>query len=169
VVGSDPLSGAQLASKTAFIVVQDLFLTDTARQADVVLPSASAYEKSGTVTNVTGQVQRLKKAASVMGTKPDLDIFGLLARAMRFNFGPANHEKIFDEIRNSVRGYNVSLPVIAAGGAAHTAPVNGRVEIESRPDLIRSSGDTLFTSGTLGRYSKILQSVPEAPGQLYKK
>ena len=42
---------------------------------------------------------------------------------------------------------------------AQTMPVNGRVTVSSRPEPIRSSHDTLFTSGTLGRYSKALHKV----------
>ncbi|MBM3796177.1 MAG: NADH-quinone oxidoreductase subunit NuoG [Acidobacteria bacterium] len=170
VVGSNPLEKQGLASSNAFIVVQDMFLTETAKRADIVLPSASLYEKNGTVTNGTGQVQRLKKAASVMGAKTDLDILGLAARAIKLDgLGAANAEKIFDEIRSSVRGYNVPLPVIATGGAPLTAPLNGRVDVQPQPELIRSAQDTLFTSGTLGRYSKMLNSVMEAPGKLYGK
>ena len=45
--------------------------------------------------------------------------------------------------------------------------MNGHVPSSSRPDLIQSSRDTLFTSGSLGRYSKTLSSVLEAPGGLY--
>ena len=47
VVGANPLKDASLAAASAFVVVQDLFLTETARRADIVLPAASAYEKSG--------------------------------------------------------------------------------------------------------------------------
>ncbi|MCC6590857.1 MAG: NADH-quinone oxidoreductase subunit NuoG [Bryobacterales bacterium] len=169
VVGANPLKDAALASPSAFVVVQDLFLTETAKRADVVLPAASAYEKLGTVTNGTGEVQRLRRGITVMGAKPDLDIFGLIARVLKVNAGPANHEKIFEEIRANVAGYNVALPLIATGGAAPTMPVNGRVNVEARPDLVRSSRDTLFTSGSLGRYSKMLNSVIEAPGELYKR
>ena len=169
VVGANPLKRGALASQNAFVIVQDLFLTETAQRADIVLPAASAYEKHGTVTNGTGEVQRLRKGITVMGVKADLEIFGLVARAMRLTLGPAQHDKIFEEIRANVGGYNVPLPVIATGGAAPTMPVNGRVEIEVRPDLIRSAGDTLFTSGSLSRYSKLLNSVMEAPGQLYKR
>ena len=169
VVGSNPLERATLASANAFVVVQDMFLTETARRADIVLPAASAYEKTGTVTNGTGEVQKLKKGPSVMGAKSDLDILSLAARAMQFNLGAAQPDKLFEEIRATVRGYNVPLPVIATGGAAPTAPLNGRVPIDSRPDLIRSAQDTLFTSGSLGRYSKLLNSVMEAPGKLYGK
>src|SRR4029077_7526926 len=76
VVGANPLKCATSASKNAFVVVQDLFMTETAKQADIILPAASAYEKNGTVTNVCGEVQRLKQAIKVMGTKTDLEIFG---------------------------------------------------------------------------------------------
>ena len=62
VVGANPLKNATLASANAFVVVQDLFMTETAKRADIVLPAASAYEKSGTVTNVCGEVQKLKHA-----------------------------------------------------------------------------------------------------------
>src|SRR5581483_4471023 len=58
VVGANPLRHAALASASAFVVVQDLFLTETAQRAAVVLPAASAYEKKGTVTNVCGEVQK---------------------------------------------------------------------------------------------------------------
>ncbi len=168
VVGSNPLRGRTLAARDAFVVVQDLFLTETARRADVVLPAASAYEKSGTVTNVCGEVQRLRKALETMGTKPDLEIFGLLAKAMGINLGPPKPEAVFEEIRATVRGYNVPLPVLAAGGASPADPVDGRIAADPRPEWIRSSRDTLFTSGTLGRYSKTLSSVSEAPGELYR-
>jgi NADH-quinone oxidoreductase subunit G len=60
-----------------------------------------------------------------------------------------------------VRGYEVDLAAIDTCGAARTMPVNGRVPVESRPDLIRSAHDNIFTSGTLGRYSKMLNSVLE--------
>ena len=168
VVGENPLDTAILGSTKAFLVVQDMFLTETANRADVVLPSASAYEKAGTVTNVCGEVQRLKAALKVMGSKPDLEIIGLLSKEIGVNIGIWNSDKVFDEIRKTVHGYNISLPVIATGGAAQTTPVNGRVNFQARPDLVQSAHDTLFTSGYLGRYSKTLNSVLEAPGSLYQ-
>ncbi len=140
-------------------------MTETAQRADIVLPAASAYEKSGTVTNVCGEVQKLKQALKVMGAKTDLEIFGLIAKEMGLNLGIWLPDKVFEEIRKTVHGYDVPLPVIATGGAAPTMPLNGRVA--ALPGSIASSGDTLFTSGTLSRYSKILNSVMEAPGTLY--
>ena len=64
----------RIASTEAFVIVQDLFLTETAARADILFPAASAYEKHGTVTNVCGEVQRLKGGVQVMGAKPDLEI-----------------------------------------------------------------------------------------------
>src|SRR5204862_4295319 len=163
VVGANPLKDAELRARPGLVVVQDLFLTETAQIADVVLPAASAYEKTGTVTNVCGEVQRLKKAAQTMGAKPDLEIIGLIAKEMGAarDMGPWLPGDVFNEIRRTVRGYEIDLAAIDTGGAARTMPVNGRVPVESRPDLIRSAHDNLFTSGTLGRYSKMLNSVLE--------
>jgi NADH-quinone oxidoreductase subunit G len=167
VVGANPLKHSSLAAGNAFVVVSDMFLTETAQRADVVFPAASAYEKNGTVTNVCGEVQRLKACLQVMGTKPDLEIIGLVCKEMGINIGIWTSDKVFDEIRTTVHGYNIPLPIVASGGAAQTTPVNGHVPSSSRPDLIQSSRDTLFTSGSLGRYSKTLSSVLEAPGGLY--
>jgi predicted molibdopterin-dependent oxidoreductase YjgC len=55
VVGANTLSRAALRAQQAFVVVQDLFLTETAARADVVFPAACGYEKSGTVTNTCGE------------------------------------------------------------------------------------------------------------------
>jgi|SRR5579871_1124122 len=163
VVGANPLKNGALNAKKGFTVVQELFLTETAKAADVVLPAASAYEKNGTVTNVCGEVQRLRKAAQTMGAKPDLEIIGLIAKELGAarEMGPWLPNAVFDEIRQNVRGYNVAPASIDSGGAAQTMPVNGRISVESRPDLIRSAHDDLFTSGTLGRYSRMLNSVLE--------
>jgi NADH-quinone oxidoreductase subunit G len=168
VVGANPLRGRSPAPAWGgrFVVVHDLFLTETAQAADVVFPAASAYEKGGTVTNVCGEVQRLRKAVGAMGAKPDLEIMGLLAREMGVaaEMGPWIPDTVFTEIRKNVRGYDVPLPVLEMGGAAQTAAVNGRVALDGRPELIRSAHENLFTSGTLGRYSKVLNSVVENHG-----
>jgi NADH-quinone oxidoreductase subunit G len=163
VVGANPLKGGA-GRKAAFLVVQDLFLTETAQQADIVLPAASAYEKNGTVTNTTGEVQQLTRAVNTMGAKPDLEIMGFIAREMGVaaQMGPWLPQVVFEEIRKSVRGYLLPMPVIATGGAAQTMPVNGRIPVENRSGLVRSDHNGLFASGTLGRYSKVLNSVLES-------
>jgi NADH-quinone oxidoreductase subunit G len=172
VVGANPLKGgAGLPARPGgpggpphFLVVQDLFLTETAQQAHVVLPAACAYEKNGTVTNTTGEVQRLARAINTMGAKPDLEIMGFIAREMGVAgaLGPWVPDTVFEEIRRHVRGYEVPAPVLVTGGAAQTMPVNGRIPVESRPDLVQSDHNGLFASGTLGRYSRVLHSVLES-------
>jgi NADH-quinone oxidoreductase subunit G len=166
IMGANPLkNGADLGSENVFVVVQDLFMTETAKFADVILPAASAYEKNGTVTNTCGEVQKLKAAVKVMGAKPDLEIMGLLAKEMGVNLGVWLPDKVLEEIRRTVHGYNVPLPVLATGGAAQAVPLNGRVA--ALPGAISSARDTLFTSGTLSQYSHVLNSVMESPGALY--
>jgi len=144
VVGANPLEHGALVAKSAFIVVQEMFLTETAAVANVVLPASSAYEKAGTVTNVCGEVQRLREGLRAMGTKPDLEIIGLIAKEMGLAplMGPWLPDAVAAEIRKNGR-QAISLP--------HTSP-------------IRSSHDTLFTSGTLGRYSQVLHNVMEGRG-----
>ena len=88
VVGADPVSKGSVdaeALKNTFVVVQDIFLTETAALADVVLPAASLYEKTGTVTNTFGDVQIVHKAADRAGVKPDFEILVRLADAMGAN------------------------------------------------------------------------------------
>ena len=85
VVGADPaakLGADKTALKNAYVIVADLFLTETAALADVVLPAASLYEKSGTVTNSFGDVQLAKKAADLAGVRPEFEILVRLAGAM---------------------------------------------------------------------------------------
>jgi NADH-quinone oxidoreductase subunit G len=90
VVGANPAgagSGVRqsvdlAALKNTFVIVQDLFLTETAALADVVFPAASLYEKTGTVTNTFGDLQMVKKAADHAGVKPDFEILVRLGGSM---------------------------------------------------------------------------------------
>jgi NADH-quinone oxidoreductase subunit G len=210
VVGSNPVAryGVDPASlKNTFLIVQDMFLTETALLADVVLPAANLYEKSGTVTNTYGDLQLVKKAADRAGVRTDFELIVRLAdkagvnprtlvpygTGVRADMGQsrgaqsgeadrhavwlaANHLEmkvspfdpfaILDEIQRLVPGYGVSRLELLAGNAAHLeAPL---VQIETaraaaaRRDLVLPARDTLFTSGTLGRYSPMLHSVMES-------
>ena len=90
VVGSNPVGRLGVepsALKNTFLVVQDMFLTETAALADVVLPAANAYEKSGTFTNTCGDLQIVKKAGEVTTTKPDFEMIVRIADAMGFDVG----------------------------------------------------------------------------------
>jgi len=84
IVGSNPAAryGNAAAFSKPFLIVQDMFLTETAQHADVFLPAAFAYEKAGTVTNTCGDLQRLKKAGDVRGVKADFEIILRIAEKM---------------------------------------------------------------------------------------
>jgi NADH-quinone oxidoreductase subunit G len=156
--------------KLELLIVQEMFLTETARDADIVFPAASAYEKNGTFTNTSGEVQLVRKAAEVMGTRSDFDLLRILSHQLeKVGLGKAFHyktpEAVFDEIRQAVPGYNVQSATLLTGGAEPThvrhSP-NGHVPYDVPLGLIRSADDNLFTSGTLGRFCTMMESLPEA-------
>jgi NADH-quinone oxidoreductase subunit G len=206
VVGSNPVGRMKIdpfAFSKSFVVVQDMFLTETAVMADVVLPAANAYEKSGTFTNTCGDVQLVKKAGEVTDTKADFEMIVRIADAMGFDvrklvpFGggtradmgqsrgaqsgeadrhavwleanglepkmsPFDPMAILDEIQRLVPGYGVSRVNLLAGNSEHTSLAKAGPAAAQKVELISPANDNLFTSGTLGRYSRALQSVIES-------
>jgi NADH-quinone oxidoreductase subunit G len=206
VVGSNPVGRLNIdpfAFSKTFVVVQDMFLTETAIMADVVIPAANAYEKSGTMTNTCGDVQLVKKAGEISGTKTDFEMIVRIADAMGFNvhklvpFGggtradmgqsrgaqsgeadrhavwlemqglepklsPLDPMAILDEIQRLVPGYDVSRINLLAGNSEHTSLANSGPGAAHKPESISPANDSLFTSGTLGRYSRTLKSVMES-------
>ncbi len=85
VVGANPVARFSVdpsALANTFLVVQDMFLTETAELADVVLPAANLYEKSGSVTNSYGDLQLVSKAADKAGTRSDFELIVRLADRM---------------------------------------------------------------------------------------
>ncbi|HLJ75782.1 MAG TPA: NADH-quinone oxidoreductase subunit NuoG [Acidobacteriaceae bacterium] len=212
VVGSNPVAryGIDAAAlRNVFVVAQDMFMTETAQLASVILPAANLYEKAGTVTNTFGDVQLVKKAADQAGARTDFELIVRLAAGMgadvkklvpfgragvRADMGQARGAQsgeadrhgvwlaahnlepklspfdpfaIFDEIQRMVPAYDVPRLDLLAGNDQHVRGISGSglVQIEnigSRRDLVLPSNDTLFSSGTLGRYSNTLNSVIEA-------
>ncbi len=85
IAGADPVGKLDVdpaALKNTFVVVLDIFPGKTTALANVVLPAASLYEKTGTVTNTYGDLQLAKKAADRAGVKPEFEILVRLAGAM---------------------------------------------------------------------------------------
>ena len=81
-----------------FLVVQDIFLTETARVADVVLPASSYAERLGTVTNTERRVQITGKVIDpLLGTKPDWQIICEIAQKMGHDWKYESASEIFDE------------------------------------------------------------------------
>ena len=205
VVGANPVGRLAIdpfVFSKSFVVVQDMFLTETAFMADVVLPAANAYEKSGTCTNTCGDLQLVKKAGEVSGTKSDFEMIVRIADATGFEvrklvpFGagertdmgqsrgaqsgevdrhavwleahglepkmsPLEPTAILDEIQHLVPGYDVSRINLLAGNDQHTTLSGSGPGAVTKPELIVPAHDDLFSSGTLGRFSKALNSVME--------
>lgn len=90
-----------------FLVVQDLFLTETAKFADVILPATSYAEKNGTFTNTERRVQRVRKAVEAPGeAKLDWKIITGIAKGLGAKgFDYETSEDIFNEIRETTPSY----------------------------------------------------------------
>jgi predicted molibdopterin-dependent oxidoreductase YjgC len=109
IIGENPLLSdpdishvKQALCSVDFLVVQDIFLTETAQLAHVVLPAACWAEKDGTFTATDRRVQRIRKAVDPPGqSKPDWEIICELGKAMGagnlFSFGSA--KEVFEELR----------------------------------------------------------------------
>ncbi|SFB35076.1 formate dehydrogenase major subunit [Lentibacillus halodurans] len=84
--------------KLEFFVVQDLFLTETAKYADVILPAVPSLEKEGTFTNTERRIQRLYKALDTKGdSRPDYEIITDLAGRLGYDWGYDHPAVIMDE------------------------------------------------------------------------
>jgi len=115
IVGTDPMMAVpdvinlkKALEKTSFLVVQDIFLSEIAKLAHVVLPAATWVEREGTHTYVDRRVQKVDKLIDPAGeARPDWWIICQLAERMgyedKFNFSSA--EEIFEEIRSCVPQY----------------------------------------------------------------
>jgi NADH-quinone oxidoreductase subunit G len=205
VVGSNPVGRLGIdpvALSKTFVVVQEMFLTETAAIADVVLPAANAYEKTGTFTNTCGDLQLVKKAGEVTNTKSDFEMIVRISDAMGFDVAglvpygagtrsdmgqtrgaqsgeadrhavwleahnlepkmtPFDPMAILDEVQRVVAGYDVSRVNLLAGNDQHLEISESGASLVQAPEMIVPAHDDLFSSGTLGRYSKTLNSVIE--------
>jgi len=85
--------------RVEFLVVSDIFMTETAELADVVLPGVTIAEKDGTLTNTERRVQRIRKAVEPVGeSKPEWKIICELAQKMGYNMKYNNPAEIMEEI-----------------------------------------------------------------------
>ena len=110
--------------KLEFLVVQDIFLTETAEYADVVLPAASSFEKDGTFTNTERRVQRVRKAIDPPGeAMPDWRIICELAKRMGYEMDYDSPAQIMDEIASLTPIYGgISYDRLENGGLQWPCP-----------------------------------------------
>ena len=102
-----------------FLVVQELFLTETARLADVVLPAGTLAEKNGTLTSIERRIQRTRKAINGVGqSMPDWRIFSELGVACgKAEMKYVNAAEVLDEIADTVTYYSgISHRILADNG-----------------------------------------------------
>ncbi|RMD77822.1 MAG: formate dehydrogenase subunit alpha, partial [Lentisphaerae bacterium] len=100
-----------------FLVVQDIFLTETAQLADVVLPATSSFEKDGTFTNTERRVIPVRKVLDAPGeARFDWDIIQSVAQAMGHNWGYRNVAEIQHEINLLTPQYAGITPQRIANG-----------------------------------------------------
>ncbi len=107
-----------------FLVVQDIFLTETARMADVVLPGASFAEKDGTFINSERRVQRVRKAIEpVGGARADWRIFCDVAKAMGYPMEYSSPAEVMKEIAGLTPQYGgISYERLEEGGLQWPCP-----------------------------------------------
>jgi formate dehydrogenase major subunit len=93
----------QALAELEMLVVQDLFLTETAYLADVVLPASAFPEKTGTFTNTDRSVQLARKALETPGeARQDLDIIVAMARQLGLDWHYSHPREVFEEMRKAM-------------------------------------------------------------------
>jgi len=186
VVGEDPLSTSsdpeqlrKALEGLRFLVVQDLFLTETAKMAHVVLPACSFVEKGGTFTNLERRVQRLNPFRPPLHqSKSDFEIFLRLLKLLECPVEGETPEAVFEEITKTIPNYqrlqdgeqwpkgerclySQGFPM----GKAKLIPLEGKRH-QPNPEaypfyLIQRP--SLFQSGLLSLKSDFLRKVAEKP------
>jgi NADH-quinone oxidoreductase chain G len=149
--------------KVEFLIVQDLFLTETAEKADVVLPACSFAEKNGSFTSVGRAVQRVNRAIKPIGlSRSDFDIFNSLNASVGDGGTYADVAAVFAEIAGTIPAYagltlnglgddGVILPVLAKGKfVAVTAPT---LQPEAGKFAL-VTGSALYHCGTMSRFGE---------------
>ncbi|UAB89513.1 formate dehydrogenase subunit alpha [Ruegeria sp. SCSIO 43209] len=87
-------------AKLELMIVQDIFLTETANYADIILPASALYEKNGTVSNTNRQVQRVRPAVNPPGeAREDWKITVELARRIGLNWDYSDVSQVFAEMK----------------------------------------------------------------------
>ena len=146
------LQDASILEGKDFVVVQELFETDTTAHADVILPAASFAEVDGTYTNNTGFVQRVRKAIEpVNQSKPDWMITTLIAREMGVDFGyDFSASMVFKALADAVSAYNgLRYPMLKdeSNPASANYAIAGEKDLSAELDRLQQRVAALGESG----------------------
>ncbi|MBM4339561.1 MAG: hypothetical protein FJ110_08440 [Deltaproteobacteria bacterium] len=178
-IGKDPKLSSEALKNLELLVVQDLFVTNAAKEAHVIFPVCSFTEKSGTYTNLERRVQTLHPLRQPEGqSKPDFEIFLHLLQLMEVPLSGETPEAIFQEIGKTISQYQSihdgeqwpkgSEYLYGEGfptGRAKFIPV-AQPQSESQPEKYPFSlvqAPSLFYSGKLSLKSENLKKVMKKP------
>jgi predicted molibdopterin-dependent oxidoreductase YjgC len=190
IVGENPLGSLPASSEIQqalenleFLVCQELFLTETAKKAHVVLPACSYAEKDGTFTNTEGHLQSVRRAIDPIGeSRPDWEVFSALSVLMNDSMEYFEVKEIGKEIHSLLRGTRTLGPTPLPSKPDPTA-IARYVDSEYKRDLVpryQVHGDgpsisngltlmisqSLFHSGKFSLKAKGLTQI-ESEGKLY--
>jgi len=169
VIGENPLMSdpdlehvEEALARLDFLMVQDIFLTETAQKADVVFPGVSFAEKDGTFTNTERRVQKVRQAITPRGSaRPDWHILCELSNRLGYPMNYNSVEDIFEEIRKVTPSYaGMTYQRLDGSGLQWPCPTEGH------PGTPILHGEK-FTRG-LGLFSAIeFKSAAELPDAEY--
>jgi formate dehydrogenase alpha subunit len=141
--------------KVPFIVVQDAFLTDTAKLADVVLPVAVHAEQEGTFISSTGQLGLLNQALPTNGVRPDWQIISQLGAKMGFALKSVSPKVIFKELAAKMPlwaglepKFSAPCPRIKAAVSGKFVPFETDISLPGRRPFTLIIGKSLQHSGS---------------------
>jgi len=177
-----PIRAEDSLRKLDLLVCQELFLTETAALAHVVLPAASSMEKTGTFTNTEGHVQAVRPSIEPIGeSRPDWEVFAALSILLGIPMEYAESKDILKEIRGAISGYTSFGPTplppkvdpiamdryLSEGYEPDLTTRYRLMAPHSRPDgtLQLEMAQSLFHSGKLSTRSKGLLQL-EGSGRL---
>lgn len=169
VIGENPVISypnrkkvSESLDKVDFLVVQDLFLTETAEKAHVVLPACSFAEKDGTFTSVGRIVQRVHKAITPVGqSRSDFDIFNALNQLLG-GAAVLNPGQVFAEAAQNTIGYRgLSYDALGEDGSlvpvttkAKFLPVDAVAVTGEAGKYALVTGSALYHCGTMSRFGQ---------------
>jgi len=163
--------------RVKFLIVQDMFLTETAKMASVVLPGASFVEKDGTFTNQEGRVQRLRRFIQPQGdAKADWEIIAAVGAAIEPSFNYGSVAGIFEEIKEAAPMYRgIAFESLDGNGAiVKAADSSGGTDLKSVPPaasqtppaspdpnypFVLITGNHLYHSGRLSLRTDTLRDI----------
>jgi NADH-quinone oxidoreductase subunit G len=151
--------------RVEFLIVQELFLTETAEKAQVVLPACSFAEKEGTFTSAGRAVQRVNRAIRPVGmARSDFEVLNSLYATLSGRMPYADTRQLFAELSATVPGY-AGLTYEALGDVGVIRPVENRPRLKgvTSPPLTGEPGSFALVTGSALNHCGTLSRFGEGP------